>query len=327
MIDIKPVRDETLNCIEGIIASVANHYSVDYRLMFLASWGFKFDILNTSNVCGVGERLGWRTRTSEQSLIESLQKYHGYIMKNHDSLSNKQVKFLVQKELELGYPVVTYIDGFGCPWNMAYQKSHIPHYILIIGICEEAGNYICIDPFCTDKVEQINFESLGETIKRCYTCRFEYFIQKELNWKHILEENLSRLLETKEEGLNTFDRMRLFAEEIRNMDIEYEKGKIDDYNFIQILMKIKFLENSRKNIVVALKCLNEIQNEIDFLDYEERIFYISNLWNKLKSIILKAMMILDSKLQLDRASSIAYEILRCEETLAYDLRLLVMSAD
>lgn len=321
MIDIKPVRDETLNCIEGIIASVANHYNVDYRLMFLTSWGFKYD--NPSNKYGVGERLGWRTRKSIHPLIDALQRYHGYILKEHDSLNKNEVKLLVQKELDLGYPVVIYIDGFLCPWNMAFRNQHIPHYILIIGICEETGSYVCIDPYCTDKIEQINFNCIGDIIKTCYTCRFEHITQQELNWKHTLEENLSRLLEAREEGHSSFDKMRIFAENVKNIDIEYEKGEMNDYNFIQILMKIKFLENSRKNIVKALKCLNEIQDEIDFLHYEERILYISNLWNKLKSIILKAMIISNNKSLLDKASSIVYEILSYEETLARNLHSLV----
>lgn len=140
-----PVRREYFSCIDGLLATMANYFSSPYGLMFIGYMGFEY-LSDKPGADTFGEKLLYGVGRYSR---DALHKYHHVKTswcdaENYRSLHNTIVHSLLNQ-----VPVGVYLDSFYCPWNLAYQRFHINHYVLVIGL--DMGNeaYICLDPYAS----------------------------------------------------------------------------------------------------------------------------------------------------------------------------------
>ena len=143
------VDNEKLSCLQRPMATVLNWYKKDYRYLFASCWNFSYDYMeNYKGVNFVPEL---------SALLNNSRKYTGISFSINEINIEHRIEFITNELLE-DRPVVTYMDSFWCPWFPSYMKSHVHHYILIIGVNYKQNHFICLDKLEKQEIVFLPFD-------------------------------------------------------------------------------------------------------------------------------------------------------------------------
>lgn len=314
VIDVGIIRNNRYNCIQNIIANVAKFYGYEYRLMFINSWGFYYkrdnNLFNDSSLLS----------SYGYGFINILKKFCKINIEKFSISSIVNFKATLMEELNHGYPVILYIDGFYCKWNHAFMKFHVDHYILIIGFDDNNNSINCIDPYCSDKVQYLEIEQ--QYLDTYFTIRFSnYFTNMKNDILSFIEISLEKKTSTES---YYFKMLNEFLEDIQKLDLEIS-NICDSSNDVlyssSFLRNIKAIGDSRYNYVEMLSYLEE-EYYVDFSYFKGEISRIGNMWESLKQVtikgaILKSSNAIISKLQMNITKIIEKEYRIVNELLVY----------
>ena len=150
---MEPVINEYFSCHQGLLATYASYQKRDYYMMFSESWGFGYK--KDDKPFGISLYPDCQGRRNTL-----LDKFHGIRIENikYSGMEN----LLEQIEAILQYsPIILYCDVFDCPWNIAYNRHHIDHYVLITGIEHNSKQVNILDPYSTKDENIIEIEQIA----------------------------------------------------------------------------------------------------------------------------------------------------------------------
>ncbi|MCX8131454.1 MAG: hypothetical protein N3I35_15350 [Clostridia bacterium] len=165
-INICPVQDNSLNCVEMCVASVLLKYNRDYTLMFSDVWGAEFEqSVSLSEYVSLSEKLKLG-RTGR--IWELIEKFYGVKVSWINAHNINNLYDILYKQLELGIPIGLLTSGYFCPWSDAYQKYDIPHAFLVIGIDNNSNNLLCMDPYFSLDIKNIELNVIVDNVSEVF---------------------------------------------------------------------------------------------------------------------------------------------------------------
>jgi hypothetical protein len=139
--EIEPVINQYFSCHQGLLATYAAYQKREYDMMFSESWGFNYQ----SGDHPFGSSLDPYYQNRREILLE---KFHGIKVIDEKYTSKANLIDLLQSTLPQ-CPIILYCDVYNCPWNISYQRNHIDHYILAIGLSDNMEQIYILDPYST----------------------------------------------------------------------------------------------------------------------------------------------------------------------------------
>jgi hypothetical protein len=310
-IEILPMHDQSRNCYEDSVVSVALWWKRRYEMMFSESWGFTFDPQKAESTKILANGLF----SNKCDCTRLLQYYHGVSVNYLDPKRHQEALAIIQNELNLGNPVLIGIDTFFCPWDMGFQQFHITHLCLAVGINYDDEKINFIDCFNIKKNISLSYDDFFKHCSVCATFELLPFNNVQLDDMGVVERTIKKLFYEHQIG-NSFKMMREFGEHVRNANINYD---FDDYPQIfnaPILIEVFSISKSRKQFAVTLKYLDEIYKTHKFRSAIKELHHIAQQWETVISLLTKAYHKSSDHKLLNRAADKINEISLFEEQLA-----------
>lgn len=314
LLAVEPVRQEYFSCIDGIVATMAKFFDRPAALIFLGYMGFAYSPY----------KMG--AHTYADKLSYGVQRYSRYTLRQYYNIkvSWRQpgqysvLQHVVQRELECGRPIGVYLDSFYCPWNAAYQKFHIEHFVLIIG--QDTAQYICLDPYTSADTYFLPVDHL----KKGYG---EYILFKAEEARDITAHTLSDILKESRyasRNVSSFEEayksMQQFAGDLAtelDMDLETKKWRGDLQN-TKLFRQINTFGKNRTKVSVSLTALGQLFQNKTLEGIAQQTAQLRRQWNHVNNLLMKFYFSRDPSLQItlrDKLLSIAQE----ERRIAWEL--------
>ena len=275
IIDLECVSDDSYNCYQNAIFTIASFYKFGYQMMPIGRWSFLYK-------SGMGESIGSRIDPTFCREVEVHKPFHGVEISITPKNKNIDENTLIQL-LRDNIPILIQSDAFACKWTKAFGKSHMTHYFIIYGFLGKSNKFICMDPYLKERYIEYNYKDLLRDMID-YSVITE-IINKPVDVNAIVTAFLDDVEFYYEE--KTHNMISLFANDINyNMDIEKEVHGYNDYCFIPLLDNISIITLNRKGY---LKMLNYADDalDIDFKDVIEKTKLCIAEWEKVKVLLMK----------------------------------------
>ena len=154
------ISEEYYDCFQGVIATIAHFWKIDYEIVAIGKIGFEYDI--DTKCKGISERLHPERCTQFPEFWDIVGiKKSDYLVEN--------ISFQMLKEtLEKKKPIMVWTDLFNCNWGKAYQKRHYFHcYLLTDYLSTVSGEFIAKDPFYNKENIILKYEEIIQNSFRC----------------------------------------------------------------------------------------------------------------------------------------------------------------
>lgn len=290
-------------------------------MMFISSW--RFDLI-PSDALNEPATLGERIVIIETDVLKDLEEYHGIKVTPLKIQGVKNILNKVAEELTAGRPVGLAVDAYVCPWDPGYRRHHFSHAILVIGWDEAKRCLICMDPYYAvengalpiDELQEAEMLScvtfvLGEESKEGQTVELREIVT---NATAILEET------------NSFNNMRRFAKEIRDLDLGKElEGYESDCLQAPLVWRLYEVSRTRRRFAKALSFLAGKLNLPELADIASQLDKAGIRWISVQGMMVKASFQEDPTETLNIISDKLYRMAAEEELLARALHNLLQS--
>lgn len=308
ILNIKPIRQEYFNCIDGVIATAAAYYQRSYELMFMGSLGFKYEP-RKEGINTFGGKLAFGIHNWSRY---ALQSYHQIRVEWSEVDSYDILHDLIIQNIDNRNPIGVFLDSFYCPWNPAYRKFHITHYVLMIGYEKAGTEYYCFDPHLSTELKRLPCEHLKNGFKEYIIFKKDQEANNAILLIDILKDNFYSF-----ENINRFDNIRnnmlLFASELReNICIENEVSEFNgDLKNSLLFLMIDMLGKHRTKFSIALQYASNLFLNDELLALANDIAKSRKLWNSV-NIFLYKLYFTGNKALLEKTSDKLNEIAKLE---------------
>ena len=293
---ILPKRYANQNCIENCIANICDALDLDFRPIFLFSWDFGYDLSKPK----VGERVHYRN-SCDMGLNNYLYVAKKYL--NIDFSCIPDEKKNITDLLNKGVCLLISIDSFECPWNLAYQKYHYPHFYILK--YSDTTGFIAIDSFSSSEPVKVNIDTLNKS-KEVYKVDF---ITADIQNIHsnVFYEFSTALKNNNEFGI--FELINKFSFELTQINSIYDlASNLTDFSDEHLIRRMRYIANSRYNTNSFFEYLDLTHS------YIEAMQCIYEKWEALKNFFIKVLISKNLKF-LPQASSELIKILNLEKEL------------
>ena len=268
---IEYINNKNLSCLERPVVTVLNWLNVDYRYIFISSWTFSYNYMERYK--------GIQNVPELRSLLKNSKRYTGVCFVFKKLNVNKRISKICY-EIEQGRPVIVYIDSFWCPWYPSYKKSHIHHYVLIIGINAEENYFICLDKHDLHKKVLLSFDDYlkgsgeivllsNKRIEKLRNNKVKTDCYKSLR-PRIIQKNIQKFSDHVMHNVNM---------------TEYVKG-YHDVKVTPLYTWLKGIANDRLNFASSMEIF--LDNSICSY-YKNRLKEISDSWQSIIILLIKVV--------------------------------------
>jgi len=251
MIKLMPVIFENYDCVQAIIANVLNYYKTPWQLMFISVIGFEYSKLDG----------GGFTLYTGGNAREAIEKIYDI---RHLPFAAQTI-FELKNSIKNNDLLCLYIDGFYCPWHIAFKKYHIEHFLLAVGFSDSNNTIICADPFFTTDLKELPIQYVTFT-QLNFVIRMDQNEIADINSIHnksiyYLKSTIGNIFKSTTpywETINDFSNY-LSLEGLRKELYDCK----EDSEFIKWLISINFISKARNCFVESLLYLAQLY-KIDF---------------------------------------------------------------
>ncbi len=296
--NIYPYPDKRLTCFERPLYAYINWLRKDPTYLGLATWSF------TDNY--VKEYKGIQNNTPMQWIVEGVKDIYGIdLLIKCITDVNEAIK-MVKSEIEKKNPIMVYVDSYYCPWYPSYYKSHINHYVLVVGITND-NDFICLDKTTGDSIYKLL--PIADYIHGRNTEEIILFrnMQKDLDVQYAAKLFLKKQLIIMKNS-NLFENIRNYSSTIKNeFNIQNELEGVHDYRVAAVYTWLKGISTSREKFAFALKnCIAGVQDS-----YIHDLVDTSVQW---KNVLLQLMLAKERTVDYDYIAEILMDIADKEES-------------
>lgn len=311
-LDIKPVMENSFDCFQGLVASVASYYKRDFSLLFRGSWFF--DLCEESaetQTFGSRIRVGWRGTD-----FEMLQKHHGIKLIRKTTETAAEDIDLISDNICAGMPIIVANDVFNCPWCKAYKKYRLDHYCLVTGYNKNKKILNCIDPYFGLDSYELPIPEEHTRFGTYYTFSIEKEQCLDENWKSIIVHGANNMGECN--GYLTRDQnIKLFANQIsEKLDFNLEKSGYKDDFMIPLFRILKEIGDGRLNFAKLMVFLAKRKNSEKILSLADELSLLGERWYRLRLNFMKISVLNSNEKSKEKLAQKLYEIAYIEKELA-----------
>lgn len=285
LLTVEPIRQEYFSCIDGILATMANYFDRPYALMFMGYMGFVY-VPDQQGANTFGEKLLYGIQRYSRY---ALYTYHHVKASWHDAENYTSLHDTVVQAIKQFRPIGVYLDSFFCPWNLAYQKFHINHYVLVIGFDETDAAYICLDPYASTEKYRLPYSCLQKGFRE-YILFEKDIPQNKASFSlfDILHENLYSYAYTAYFE-NMYHAILQFASDLAaHIDTHLETREWNgDLQSALLFRRINNLGKNRMKFSSALHCLGDAFENDDLHNIASEAEKLRNGWDILNSLLFR----------------------------------------
>ncbi|MEC0168785.1 BtrH N-terminal domain-containing protein [Paenibacillus graminis] len=287
VLDIIPIHRDWRNCTEDTIVSVASWLQRNHELMYAESWGFAFDIRQWSST----GKLSTSLSPDSGNMFPLLAQYHGIDIRIVENLSFQDTAGVIARELAESRPVIVELDTYECPWDSGYHSYHYPHTNLIVGYDEANRMYSLIDCFYQKQSIKLSSESCfsyDSNRNRVAVFQCSTLPEPVADWRTIIR-HAARRIRGPEQTDHSFHQMRSLAailEQSPDLNEEFKQHK--HIWMAPLLSVLNAISNGRRQFAAVLQYLNTRQQEQDFHETVDELYYAASQWSILLSMVTKS---------------------------------------
>lgn len=271
-------RYGTFNCIENCIANFCDSANISISPLFLYSWDFGYNLSQTF----IEDRLHYRYSCS-MAITNYIPLSEAYL-----NIKIMPVSLNIQEinsRCLRGEVYIFEIDSYDCPWNLAYQKIHHMHHVLITcdprNSCEK--HLVIIDSLSTSDIIVFNEEILAY-IKNVHLIEMVSCADSESVKKQKLRSELKKfIVSNKEKGV--YDLINCFIDDLQMVEsVDQLTQQTSDISSSTLLRRLNNITNAKYNTALLMKYL--------MID-EEIIARMSSLhdeWESIKNYFIKILL-------------------------------------
>jgi hypothetical protein len=335
ILPISPVPNKIYDCIENVISTAAKWFDADCSLMFTESFTFGFvtktqpyppqmfkesrgySFLPTFDT--EHENLNYRICTNKGSAFETLKQYSGFVIVEHAIEDFDGFLKLLTEYLPQNIPVGAHIDSFWCPWDPTYQQNHMIHYCLVVGVDFEKKIAYCLDPYLNNDLNEMPFSCFKNGGGTSYTFSKTEPEKKFINPRE-LAADIAQFSRKNRDGHNTFEYMRMLAEEIRTMpDMDEVIRSYSEFQTVPFFILLSHISWARKNIAHIFEQLN-INGQDEFLNNAARnLEQASVRWGVVRGKLIKACLLKKFDSMLPNCADYLDSLASFEESISNEL--------
>lgn len=309
----KPIHTATYNCLEDVLECIATGFKREHILIYADAWDFNYYLKSAESKKIIGNRI----EAGEYNAWNSLAKYHGIKAKCHfTSQKDKQIKVL-KEELRKENPIVLWLDGYYVPWTNVFEKLHMKHFVIAVGMDEEKKKIYVIDPYWNKKVNQLAYEHFDLSKAKCIS--FSVLEQPEILWKKVISSRVDTILGRE---YTAFDAMRAFAKDTQSLlKIEKEIEGFEELRYnCPLFMQLAEVFYRRLNYSKMLIFLGENNLISELLNLGMEMKQIGESWKELRELLVKIMEGKEAKDQIKIFAEGIIQLADYEEEIARKLR-------
>lgn len=272
--------DNTFNCLENLIVSVAKWLGYNYEMFFLDCWEFNYS---------KNDKIGNAIKLNEMCGYDYLEIYHGLKMEYYEigNLADKMSCLnSIKEQISKKIPVIVGMNPYWCPWFIEkYQKINSRHACLILGMDKE-NNLDLVD---------IQYANNGYTLSYndfIYGSLY-YIIFKPLN-KSNVNINIRDIINNhilNKDFVGMFLQLKSFLDDINNLDFDKEiEGYENNPTGAPIFKNIYKISQSRRKFSASLMYLNKyLPNDSNLLNIlSDKMKCVGEQWLSIFGMLCKA---------------------------------------
>ncbi len=279
MIDIKPIVNKKINCLDGSIATVAGYFNRNYEMLLSDAWRFGFEASQGKDTKCFGKSISGYTLLN----FLNLKKYHGIEVKFYHGLDYKKFIKVIKSELDKGIPVGIKLDSFYCPWDKNYNILHNSGHHFLATAIEEKEMY-CMDTFY-EYIGTIELACFQELENRLFTFNI---INKttDVKYKTVILESLS--------GIDidfTYKCLLNLADCIENyIDYKVETEGYENVWHSPLIYELGQVQSGRLRYYVFLEFFLKRFNLIGLEAILKMLELAAEEWNAVRNALVKSFM-------------------------------------
>lgn len=311
VLDINPIHNDGLNCIEDVVVSLAAHYNREYLLAFAETFRFEYDRPDIEQEVLIGSCIN----KGKKNTLNLINQYCGIGVETIETKSIQKVIQVINEQLQIGLPTGIYIDSFWCPWHIEYQKLSHGHSCLATGI-DENGNIICIDPAIksgTYSLPYKNFVNGGYSIYSIFSIDQP---PKEISYKFILQDVVEKIQST-----NIFTNMRKFITDFytrMNFNEEYKNADICLFD-VPMHRNLWYITGERQLFSEFIEYMYKMTLNDGLLDVYDDLLYVKSKWSVAEALLIKSYYTGYTEIVKKKVYNVFKEILKIEENISEKL--------
>ncbi|MED3685579.1 condensation domain-containing protein [Bacillus thuringiensis] len=275
--DVEPCKSSEQNCIDDVIATLANWFKRKHYLMYARLWDFGFSPVDKGN-------LGDGLYTESGYFVSDLEKYHGIKSTIFDTDSSDEGFEIILEQLYSGFPVVVTMNAYWLPWDENYLKNHIVHSFVIVGYEPEEDCLIITDPYFMVKNAQLSTELFHKGYQKVSTLKVT---EDEITDIQSITTDLSNWIKHIKDEKHIFSQMHLFATQlISKFDLNKETDGYLDFNDVPLFSHLGQVVDGRVKFSKMLSFLGEHYHS-DFQTIAESMKTAAANWGVIRGSLIK----------------------------------------
>jgi hypothetical protein len=285
--NVIPLHDDSRDCFEDQITTVASWFGRGYELMYAESWGFSYSPADGDSSGILGKRIG-AGRTRENAL-RLLELYHGIRFTWHQTNTIDEVLPILKAELAAGRPVIIYLDSYWCPWApSSYQKIQNSHHnCIVVGLDEVNGFLYCTDGYYVEQNKTLPLEYYAQGCGRCGTFTLIGDEAPIIDWREIIKSSAELILGSNSFP-NAFDAMRTFGRDAALIDLAAEIEGCPNIWRSPLWMQLDNIHKGRKQFSKVLRYMAEQYDVAELLVLSRQVEQVGGLWSIIQTMLYKA---------------------------------------
>jgi hypothetical protein len=320
---ITPSVNPWYNCLDVLLLTLAEHWKREHRLMFADGWRFEYQKLDVSarppgTPVSFEDQLDVRELVERRDIESALRRYHGIVIRRDEPAGVEQSLDLIRRELLEGRPVAIGVDAYHCHWSAAFQKYHLEHYCLAIGVDGERGDLIVIDPYLSASLLRLPVDYYRQTMRDCLSFRLAPAEQSRPDWRDIVRRSAERMTAASQ-GSSRVQQMRDLAGDLEaHLDFHAEVARHADPYASFLVLYFKTLSFSRLNFADCLAHLSEQASEPRLAQASTRMREQGTNLYKIFLLLMK-MSMTPERFSAPAIAAKLRDVANAEEALARDL--------
>jgi len=269
VIDIKPHRINMYDCFQNAIISALEGFGIGEENIMLGTWGFRFLIDDTCHL-GVGNS----NYMSDLAFIKNIT------LIQHEEKDVDCIFDAAERELKNNRPFIIYQDTFYNPWSLLYQKEHVDHYFVVMGIDEQRKRLLCIDNYASDSYQILERKQMEKGGMK------EYITIAKKNGNEKSSNEMARYLYQKlSEQLQKEDTPFYYLKEFAK--IENLKNFIDRIDNIELSEEIRKLARVRDMRKGFANDIMRFNGEPNLVCFGEQMMESNKLFARMVVLVVK----------------------------------------
>lgn len=240
---IKIEAAQNMDCLQSCLNLISGENAYVAHMPMLTCWGFYYEQGK--------DRIGTRITSPAGMLVNKfLEKYLSVHVEFYHR--NYEQDIMVIRNALAKNKIIVGIDAFECSWNIAYQKSHISHFIVLDALQDD--KVFCYDPYISKKRYVMDMEQF----KKCYY-NVRIFPEDISDKKAAIDlQEIYRLLlhgYSKTEPVGIAQGFQAFAQELQYVEEFSAIYEFEDVRLCELIRKLRILYGVRLSIAYILSCL------------------------------------------------------------------------